>query len=160
MSAVLTSSSPSLPITRGIGSDREAWYLGDMRLAFRVCFVLFLILGSGALSSQTPLPPDPAALLGHAPWPGMTAWDAAWCRDLVWQAQFVEVREPGKKSQVVWVKDARGWLKPNGFYGLRLNGQPIDEGLVWLSYQGRMTNLRVLFTYGSDASKDVSPFRD
>jgi hypothetical protein len=60
----------------------------------------------------------------------------------------------------VWVKDSRGWLKPNGFYGLKINGQAVDEGVVWLSYAGRMTNLRVLFTYGSDPVKDVSPFRD
>jgi len=114
---------------------------------------------SGA-AAQTPLPPDPAIPLAHAPWPGMTAWDAAWCRDLVWTAQFVEIREPGRPMRVVWVKDARGWRKPNGFYGLKLNGEPVDEGLVWLSYQGIMTNLRVLFTYGSDPVKDVSPFRD
>lgn len=90
----------------------------------------------------------------------MTAWDVAWCRDLVFRAVFVEIREPGAKPRLVRVKDARGWLKPNGFYGLRLNGEPIDEGLVWLNYAGTMTNLRVLFTYGSDPVKDVSPFRD
>jgi hypothetical protein len=112
------------------------------------------------LSSAAPAEaPDPAAL-GHAPWPGMTAWDVAWCRDLVFRAQFVELREPGAATRVVWVKDTRGWLKPNGFYGLKINGTAVDEGTVWLSYQGRMTNLRVLFTYGSDPVKDVSPFRD
>jgi len=122
--------------------------------------LLALALGAGALEAQVPAPPDPAVLLGHAPWPGMTAWDAAWCRDLVWQAGFVEIREPGKKARVVWVKDSRGWLKPNGFYGLKINGEIVDEAVVWLEYQGRMTNLRVLFTYGSDPVKDVSPFRD
>ena len=90
----------------------------------------------------------------------MTAWDVAWCRELVWKAGLVEIREAGQGSRVVVVKDARGWLKPNGFYGLKLNGQTVDEGTVWLLYQGRMTNLRVLFTYGSDPVRDVSPFRD
>jgi len=125
--------------------------------------VLWLLLGLGAIFSaqaQAVLPPDPSVQLGHAPWPGMTAWDVAWCRELVWTAQFVELRPPGGKPSVVWVRDVRGWLKPNGFYGLKLNGQPVDEGTVWLSYQGRMTNLRVLFTYGSDPVKDVSPFQD
>jgi hypothetical protein len=119
-------------------------------------WVLLLAL-TGPLAAQAT---DPAILLGHAPWPGMTAWDVAWCKELVWQAQLVEIREPGTKPRVVRVRDARGWLKPNGFYGLRLNGQPIDEGWVWLAYAGTMTNLRVLFTYGSDPVKDVSPFRD
>lgn len=113
-----------------------------------------------ALSTTVLVAQDPAELLGKAPWPGMTAWDVAWCRDLVFRAVFVEIREPGAKPRLVRVKDARGWLKPNGFYGLRLNGEPIEEGLVWLNYAGTMTNLRVLFTYGSDPVKDVSPFRD
>ena len=91
-----------------------------------------------------------AADLGKAPWPGMTAWDVVWCRELVWKANFVEIREPNQPTRVVWVKDARGWLKPNGFYGLKINGEAVDEGVVWLAYRGRMTNLRVLFTYGSD----------
>ena len=98
--------------------------------------------------------------LGHAPWPGMTAWDVAWCRELVWKAAFVEIREAGQNMKVVWVKDVRGWLTTNGFYGLKINGSPVDEGTLWIAYQGRMTNLRVLFTYGSDPVKDVSPFRD
>ena len=98
--------------------------------------------------------------LGHAPWPGMTAWDVAWCKELVWRAGFVEIREPSQPVRVVWLKDVRGWRKPNGFYGLKINGQAVDEGVVWLAYQGSMTNLRVLFTYGSDPVKDVSPFRD
>jgi len=90
----------------------------------------------------------------------MTAWDAVWCRDLVWTAGFVEIRVGTSAPRVVWVKDVRGWKKPNGYYGLRLNGQPVDEGTVWLWYQGRMVNLRVLFTYGSDPVKDVSSFQD
>jgi hypothetical protein len=90
----------------------------------------------------------------------MTAWDVDWCKRLVWAARLVELRNPGKKPRVVTVADVRGWLKPNGFYGLKLNGAPTDEGTVWLMYAGRMTNLRVLFTYGSDPAKDVSPFRD
>ena len=106
------------------------------------------------------LPPDPALVLGHAPWPGMTAWDMDWCKRLVWMARMVEIRDPGMKPRALWVTDARGWLKSNGFYGLKLNGKPVDEGTVWLLYDGRMTNLRVLFTYGSDPVKDVSPFRD
>jgi len=79
----------------------------------------------------------------------MTAWDAAWCRDLVFRAGMVEIREPGASGRIVKVIDARGWLKPSGFYGLRLNGQTVDEGTVWLLYAGTMTNLRSLFTYGS-----------
>jgi hypothetical protein len=79
----------------------------------------------------------------------MTAWDAAWCRDLVWKAGFVEFRPPGQTLRIVWVKDVRGWLKPNGFWGLKINGDAVDEGVIWLPYRGRMTNLRVLFTYGS-----------
>jgi len=121
---------------------------------------LVLTLVPAGLGAQSPLPPDPAVFLARAPWPGMTAWDVAWCRELVFQSLLVEIREPGQKPRVVRVKDARGWLKPNGFYGLRLNGEPIDEALVWLNYAGTMTNLRVLFTYGSDPVKDVSPFRD
>lgn len=90
----------------------------------------------------------------------MTAWDVDWCKELVWAAGIVEIRESGQKPRLVRVKDARGWLKPNGFYGLKLNGNPVDEGTVWLAYAGQMTNLRVLFTYGSDPVKDVSPFRE
>jgi hypothetical protein len=104
--------------------------------------------------------PDPAELLGKAPWVGMTAWDAAWCRDLVATAGVVEIREPGAPMRVVWVKDVRGWLKPNGFYGLKLNGIAVDESTVWLLYAGDMVNLRVLFTYGSAPVDGVSEFRD
>ena len=111
-------------------------------------------------TTPLPLPPDPAVVLGRAPWPGMTAWDVDWCKRLVWMSRMVEVREPGMKPRAVWVTDARGWLKPNGFYGLKINGITIDERSVWLLYDGRMTNLRVLFTYGSDPVKDISPFRD
>lgn len=104
--------------------------------------------------------PNPAEALGRAPWPGMTAWDAAWCRDLVFRAGFVEVREPSRPPRVVWVRDARGWRKPNGFYGLKLNGEPVDESLVWIPYGGTIVNLRVLFTYGSAPVEGVSEFRD
>ena len=121
--------------------------------------VLLAALLFGAPAGAEPVA-DPAELLSRAPWPGMTAWDVAWCRELVYRALLVEVREPGQRPRIVRVRDARGWLKPNGFYGLRLNGEPIEEGLVWLNYAGTMTNLRVLFTYGSDPVKDVSPFRD
>jgi len=139
--------------------------LGIVRhgVGFRGIFLLvFLILfgSSLILVAQPALPPDPAVLLGHAPWPGMTAWDVAWCRDLVFRARLIEIREVGNPVRLVKVVDVRGWRKPNGFYGIKLNGSPIDEGLVWLNYGGTMTNLRVLFTYGSDPVKDVTPFRD
>lgn len=111
---------------------------------------------SGLLAAE----PDPAELLAKAPWPGMTAWDVAWCRDLVSRAVFVELREGDKPPRLVRVADVRGWLKPNGFYGLRLNGEPVEEGSVWLNYGGVMTNLRVLFSYGSDPVKDVAAYRD
>jgi hypothetical protein len=104
--------------------------------------------------------PDPAELLGKAPWVGMTAWDAAWCRDLVAMAGFVEIREPGAPMRVVWVKDVRGWLKPDGFYGLKINGTAVDESTVWITYAGDLVNLRVLFTYGSAPVDGVSSFRD
>jgi len=94
----------------------------------------------------------------------MTAWDVAWCKELVWAAGVVEVREPGAPVRTLWVRDARGWKKPNGFYGLRLNGQVVDEGQIWLNYAGTMTNLRVLFTYGSkpvdEAFSSDHRFRD
>jgi len=124
-----------------------------------------LMLGvlSGAVAQTAPVPspsPDPAELLGKAPWVGMTAWDAAWCRDLVFRAGYVEIREPDKPRRVLWVEDARGWLKPNGFYGLKINGEVVDESLVWLMYAGALVNLRVLFTYGSAPLDGVSEFRD
>lgn len=104
-------------------------------------------------------PADPAEALKQAPWPGMTAWDVAWCRDLVFRAGLVEIRAPGAPPQKVRVKDARGWKKPNGFYGLKLNGTPVDEAAVWLNYAGTMTNLKVLFSYGS-LPVDGEAFRD
>jgi hypothetical protein len=110
--------------------------------------------------TQTQTAPDPAELLGKAPWPGMTAWDVVWCRDLVASAQFVELREPGVATRVVWVKDVRGWLKPDGFYGLKINGSTVDEGTVWITYAGDLVNLRVLFTYGSAPVDAASAFRD
>lgn len=113
--------------------------------------VLLGTLLAGALAA------DP---LEKGPWPGMTAWDAAWCKELVWQAGLVEIRAPGQPVRIVRVSDSRGWRKPNGFYGLRLNGEPVDEGTVWLHYAGSMMNLRVLFTYGSVPVEGVSPFRD
>ncbi len=106
------------------------------------------------------LPPDPAEQLGKAPWVGMTAWDVVWCRDLVASAQFVEIREPDAPPHVVWVKDVRGWLKPDGFYGLKINGKAVDEGTVWITYAGDLVNLRVLFTYGSAPVDGASQFRD
>lgn len=135
---------------------------GSLRAVAVLVGLVALLPGAGwSQETASPsLPPDPAEALGRAPWPGMTAWDVDWCKRLVWMARLVEIRNPGEPSRVVWVKDVRGWLKPNGFYGLKLNGQVIDEGVVWLMYAGRMTNLRVLFTYGSDPVKDVSPFRD
>ena len=102
----------------------------------------------------------PAEALGKAPWPGMTAWDVAWCRELVFRAVFVEIRVEGLAPKIVRVKDARGWLKPNGFYGLRINGQPVDEKTVWVMYAGQMIQVRTLFTYGSAPAHEASPFRD
>lgn len=131
-----------------------------MRTFARSTVLTVLLALSAAAWSDAPLPDQAFELLGHGPWPGMTAWDAAWCKELVYAAAVVEIREPGKPPRLVWVRDARGWLKPNGFYGLKINGTVVDEGLVWLAYAGRMTNLRVLFTYGSDPAHDVSPFRD
>jgi len=115
-----------------------------------LAFVLLMFVLSGSEAQD----------LGHAPWPGMTGWDVAWCRDLVSRAEFVELRNPCQTPKVVWVKDARGWRKPNGYYGLKINGAVVDESVVWLMYEGRMTNLRTLFTYGSDPVRDVSAFRD
>lgn len=86
--------------------------------------------------------------------------DVVWCKELVYQAQVVEIRTPGQKARLVWVKDARGWLKPNGWFGLKINGEPVDEGTVWLSYAGDMVNLRTLFTYGSVPPPGPSPWRD
>jgi len=134
-----------------------------LRLVPGVALAGLLVLGGpvwSQSSSPPTQPPDPTQTLAHAPWPGMTAWDVDWCKRLVWAVRLVEIRNPGEKPRVLVVKDVRGWLKPNGFYGLRLNGDPIEEGTVWLMYAGRMTNLRVLFTYGSDPAKDVSPFQD
>jgi hypothetical protein len=118
-----------------------------------------VLLPAAAQPASSPSP-DPAALLGQAPWVGMTAWDAAWCRDLVFRAGYVELREPDQPMRVIWVKDARGWLKPNGFYGLKINGEVVDEALVWLRYAGDLVNLRVLFTYGSAPVDGVFDFRD
>ncbi len=109
--------------------------------------------------SQTQLP-DPAEQLGKAPWPGLSALDVSWCRYLVATAGFVEIREPDTPMRVVWVKDVRGWLKPDGFYGLKINGQAVDECTVWITYAGDLVNLRVLFTYGSAPVDGVSSFRD
>lgn len=114
-----------------------------------VVVVLALVAIPGAADLDTGPFPDPAYELANPPWPGMTAWDVAWCRDLVFRAGLVEIREPDAPVRTVRVTDARGWKKPNGFYGLRLNGQPVDEATVWLLYAGTMTNLRALFTYGS-----------
>jgi hypothetical protein len=107
-----------------------------MRKGIFLTVIFFIIAGTAGNTAD----------LGHAPWPGMTAWDVAWCRDLVWKAGFVEIREPDQATKVVWIKDVRGWRKPNGFYGLKINLAAVDEATVWLSYQGRMTNLRVLLT--------------
>lgn len=96
--------------------------------------------------------------LGKAPWPGMTAWDAAWCRDLVARATLIELEQDDGQFQVLKVTDVRGWRKPNGFYGLAVNGQHVDEARVWLGYGGRRVNLRVLFTYGSDPVRDNPRF--
>lgn len=130
-----------------------------MRLLVVACLAA-LALPVDAAPGPTEGSPDPAVDLANPPWPGMTAWDVAWCRDLVFRAGMVEIREPGAHPRNLRVTDARGWLKPNGFYGLRLNGQPIDEGTVWLLYAGTMTNLRALFTYGSRPWDDpVAPRR-
>lgn len=122
--------------------------------------LLLLAVPAWAVPPDPASPPDPAELLGKAPWPGMAALDAAWCRDLVAAAEFVEIREPDAPTRVVWVKDVRGWLKPNGFYGLKINGEAVDEGTVWINYAGDLVNLRVLFTYGSVPVDGVSSFRD
>ncbi len=114
-------------------------------------FLLLLALVSGLGQTDD---------LGRAPWPGMTAWDVVWCSDLAAKAQFVEIREPDQPMKVVWIKEVRGWLKPNGYWGLKINGAAVDEGVVWIAYRGTMTNLRVLFTYGSDPVKGVAQFHD
>lgn len=125
-----------------------------------VAAFLTLVVVPGTADPGTEPFPDPAHELANPPWPGMTAWDVVWCRDLVFRAGLVEIREPGTAPRTVRVADARGWRKPNGFYGLRLNGQPVDEGTVWLLYAGTMTNLRALFTYGSRPWDDPnSPLR-
>jgi len=132
-------------------------------VALGAVLVLCLALSDPVAAQPAPVPeatPDPFVLLGQGPWPGMTAWDVAWCKELVWEARVVEYRVPGEKPRLVWLKDVRGWKKPNGFYGLKINGEAVDEATVWLAYAGQMTNLRVLFTYGSAPVRDVSPFRD
>ena|GEM_PF-2259936 len=103
----------------------------------------------GGVDADAPVSPPSAELLGQAPWPGMSALDAVWCRELVYAARFVQIRGPDGSMKTLWVHDARGWRKPNGFYGLLLNGAKVDEGTVWIVYAGRLTNLRVLFSYGS-----------
>lgn len=141
---------------------RSAWTIFDegssaVSPAPGALLVVVLVLGTVPLGAQPQGTPDLEAL-GRTPWPGMTAWDVAWCKELVFAAGVVEIREPGHAPRLVWLKDVRGWKKPNGFYGLRINGQVVDEQTVWLAYAGTLTNLQALFTYGSSG---VGPaFRD
>lgn len=123
--------------------------------------VLLVLWPRALLGAEVPSEPDPFVLLEQGPWPGMTALDVVWCKELVFSARVVEVREGGSPPRLLWVKDARGWLKPNGFYGLKINGQPVDEATLWILYGGAMVNLRALFTYGSvPFDAQVPEFRD
>jgi hypothetical protein len=95
------------------------------------------------------------------PWPGLSVLDAALCYRLVWESGWVEVRAPNTPMKVIWVHDVRGVRLPNGFWGLKINGQVLKLSTVWVEYGDQMVNLQILFTRGSaKVAPNLNEYRD
>ncbi len=93
------------------------------------------------------------------PWPGLTVLDVALCDRLVWDSGWVEVRGPGA-GVTLWVHDVRGYRLPNGYYGLKINGRPVDLAQCWIEYGQHLVNLQILFTLGSAEVDPQLTFQD
>ena len=88
--------------------------------------------------------PDTVTLPAHPPaWPGLNRFDVRIGLELLAQAQVVVLRSTGDSRRPVWIKSLRGYKKSNGWYGIRLNGQEIDEQTLYLMYGGREVNFQI-----------------
>ena len=101
---------------------------------------------------STPLPDTVTIPEKALRWPGMNRFEIIDCVNLLWQAQVIVLKnpiDPSLRPTPVWLHDVRGYRKANGWYGVRINGEPMDESQVWFLYGGQEVNLQMLFSYGS-----------
>jgi hypothetical protein len=111
----------------------------------------------GAIQSA-PMPDTVSAPEKTPAWPGMNRFDVITALDLLAQAGVVVLRSADGSRRAVWIKSLRGRKKANGWYGILLNGQEIDEGALYVMYGGRELNLRQLMTWGSRIFTGSAPF--
>ena len=91
--------------------------------------------------------PDPAV-----EWKGLNRFEVLDLVRILAQAQVVVehgVLDPADRGLPIWIRTIRGYKKANGWYGLLINGQPIDESIIWFQYGGDNLNLRTFCTTGS-----------
>ena len=85
-------------------------------------------------------------------WPGMNRFEVIVVVNALALAQVVVEYgrlDPKDRGVPIWIHDVRGYKKANGWYGIRMNGQVIDEARIWFSYAGEQINLRTFCTIGS-----------
>ena len=107
--------------------------------------------------------PDTVAIPPTMPeWKGMDRFDVIEGLRVLAQAEAVVIVSPHGQRTALWIKSLRGYRKSNGWYGIRINGQEMDESTLYLLYGGRELNFRSLMTWGSrqmggDAAFAIEP---
>lgn len=87
-----------------------------------------------------------------AEWKGLNRFEILEIVRVLAQAQVVVEHgtlEPADRGVPIWIHDIRGYKKPNGWYGIRINGRAVDERRIWFLYAGANVNLRIFCTAGS-----------
>ncbi len=103
--------------------------------------------------------PDPVTIpTNPALWPGMNRQEVLTGLKVLAQARVVVLLSPSGLRQPIWIRSLRGYKKSNGWYGIRLNGQEIDEQWLYLGYGGREISFQELMTMGSRVFTKNAPF--
>lgn len=114
---------------------------------------------------EYPTLPDSVALPDPPrEWPGMNRFEVLAVVEALARAQVVVEYgrlDPKDRGTPIWIRDVRGYKKPNGWYGLRLNGRAVDESRIWFLYAGEELNLRDFCTVGSRmVDPELRPVRE
>ena len=78
---------------------------------------------------------------------------------LVSTSQVIMEQKPGQDSRNIWVKNTRRYKKANGWIGLMVNGEVLEERYIFLQYGNRIENLQALFTLGSSFMGELDDYQ-